>query len=215
VRLASSLTNRREYAASERNFLAAIPVLEQRLGRDHSSTFGALNNLGYLYHSRGDLAGAERIHRELLARKIALHGERHRLVGDSYQNLASALTHQSRYDESLPLHRKAYEIFKAVLNDDNFVIAVPLLSIAYAELQRGGFPAAEVAAREALQRLQQSSSVPYLQGVAQCLVGLSLERRGLVEEGAALVTDSHVLIGAASLPAPYPSLCRMTTTPAR
>ena len=32
VRLASSLTNRGEYDASEQNFLAAIPVLEARLG---------------------------------------------------------------------------------------------------------------------------------------------------------------------------------------
>jgi tetratricopeptide (TPR) repeat protein len=209
VRLASSLTNRGEYEASEQNFLAAIPVLEARLGKDHGSTLGALNNLGYLYHGRGDLGSAERIHRELLERNRSKHGDLHRAVGDSYQNLASAIMHQGRYDESLPLHRKAHETFKAVLNDDNYVIAIPLLSIAYAELQVGNVPAAENAAREALQRLGATSAARHLEGVARCLVGVSLERRGQGAEGAALVTASHALIGTVSLPDPYPELCRL------
>ena len=33
-------------------FQSAIPVLESRLGEDHSSTLSALNNLGYLYNRR-------------------------------------------------------------------------------------------------------------------------------------------------------------------
>ena len=48
VRLASSMTNYRQFEDSERNFLAAIPVLESKLGKEHSSTISALNNLGYL-----------------------------------------------------------------------------------------------------------------------------------------------------------------------
>jgi serine/threonine-protein kinase len=209
VRRASSLTNRGEYAASEQEFLAAIPVLEDRLGPDHGSTLGALNNLGYLYHGQGDLAGAERIHRELLERKLALHGPAHRAVGDSYQNLAAALTHQGRYDESLPLHRQAYEVFRQVLNDDNYVISVPLLSIAYVQLQRGEPLAAEEAAREALVRLQAVTAAPQFQGVARCLVGVALESQGRVAEGAALVSESHALMVGASLPEPYPALCRL------
>jgi len=214
VRLASSLTNRGEYDASERNFLAAIPVLEARLGPNHGSTLGALNNLGYLYHGQGNLGGAERLHRELLTRKIAKYGEQHSAVADSYQNLGSALTHQGRYEESLPMHRKAYETFKAVLNDDNYVIAIPLLSIAYVQLQRGALSPAEAAAREALDRLQAAAAVPHLQGVAQCLVGIALERSGRTDEGAALVAESHALIGSANLPEPYPRLCRISATSA-
>jgi serine/threonine-protein kinase len=211
VRLASSMTNRGDYAGSERNFLAAIPVLEARLGENHGSTLAALNNLGYLYHRRGDLAGAEQTHRELLKRNIAKHGAVHRAVGDSYQNLGGALTHQGRYAESVPLHRKAYEIFRSVLNEDNYVIAVPLLSIAFAELQRDDLVAAEAAAREALQRLEPLAGALHLQGVASCLVGLSLERQGLGAEGEALVAASHSLIGTTSLPDPYPELCRLPT----
>jgi len=209
VRLASSLTNRGEYDASEQHFLAAIPVLEARLGPNHGSTLDALNNLGYLYHGQGDLAGAERLHGELLARKITKYGEQHSAVADSYQNFGSAITHQGRYDESLPLHRKAYETFKVVLNEDNYVIAVPLLSIAYVQLRRGELAEAEAAAREALARLQATPAARHLQGVAQCLVGVSLERRGQAAEGGALIASSHALIGSASLPEPYPELCRV------
>jgi eukaryotic-like serine/threonine-protein kinase len=210
VRLASSMTNRGEYDASEQTFLAAIPVLEARLGKNHGSTLGALNNLGYLYHAQGDLGAAERIHRELLARNLAKHGEWHRAVGDSYQNLASAIMHQGRFEESLPLHRKAYETFKTVLNDDNYVTAIPLLSIAYAQLQLGDAPAAEAAAREALERLQATSAARHLEGVARCLAGLGLEQQGRVAEGAAMVAASHALIGTANLPDAYPELCRLS-----
>lgn len=214
VRLASTLTNRGDYEASEQNFLAAIPVLEAKLGKEHSSTIGALNNLGYLYHKREDLAGAERVHRELLARNLARHGAMHRLVADSYQNLGGALTYQGRYEESLPLHREAYNTFRVVLNEDNYVIAIPLLSIAFVELQRGDLPRAEAAAREAMERLASGNGGRYLDGAARCLLGVTLEQQGRAEEGAALVAAARELVGAARLPAPYPPACQPDVPPA-
>jgi hypothetical protein len=48
---------------------------------------------------------------------------------------------------------------KSVLNDDNYMIAFPLLSIAYAELQREHGAEAEAAAREALSRFLRASPV--------------------------------------------------------
>ena len=209
LRRASSLTNSGDYAAAEEIFRAVIPLLEDKLGREHGTTLGALNNLGYLHHRRGDLAGAERIHAELVRRNVAKHGAAHRAVADSYQNLAGALTHQARYDESLPLHQQAYDLFRQVLNDDNYVIAIPLLSIAYVQLQRGEAAAAEAAAREAMLRLQPGPAANHLQGVARCLLGLSLERQGHTKDGAALIAESHQLMTGASIPDPYPTLCRL------
>ena len=207
VRLASSMTIFGDYGGSERNFKAAIPVLESRLGEDDSTTLGALNNLGYLYNRRNDYANAERIHRELLERQIEKHGPVHRAVADSYQNLAGAITQLGRYDESIPLHRKAYEIYKAVLNDDNYIIAFPLLSTAYAELQRHDARAAEAAAREALSRFEASVPGTFFEGVARCLLGLSLEQEGSNEKGKALVESSRELMKTGSIPDPYPALC--------
>ena len=209
IRLASTMTMYGDFEGSEKNFLAAIPVLERQLGPEHSSTLGALNNLGYLYSRSKAEAKGEEIHRELLERRIAKNGPSHRSVGDSYQNLAGVITKQGRYDESVPLHRKAYDIYKSVLNDDNYMIAFPLLSISYAELQRARGAAAETAAREALSRFEASVPGTFLEGVARCLVGLSLEQQGKVEEGSALVDASHDLMNTGSIPDPYPALCRM------
>jgi hypothetical protein len=130
-------------------------------------------------------------------------------VADSYQNLAGAITYQGRYNESIPLHRKAYEIYREVVNDDNFVIAFPLLSISYAELHRDDGPAAEEAAREALVRFEAAVGGSYLEGIARCLLGLSLEAQGRAGEGSAMLKRSHELMSAASIPDPYPELCRI------
>jgi serine/threonine-protein kinase len=208
VRLASTMTMFGDYERSEQNFLEAIPVLEARLGKDHGSTLSALNNLGYLYHRRKDQVMAEQIHAELLERQIAKRGPVHRAVADVYQNLAGAITHLGRYDESIPLHQQAYEIYKSVLNEDNYMIAFPLLSIAYAELQRNNAAAAERAAREALSRFEATVSGTFLEGVARCLVGLSLEQQGRTAEGGAMVSSSHELMKTGSIPDPYPALCR-------
>jgi len=209
IRLASTMSTFADYEGAANNFLAAIPVLEVSLGPEHHNTLAALNNLGYLYQRSDEVAKAEEIHREVLARNIDKHGERHPTVADSYQNLAGAITSQGRYDESIPLHRKAYEIYKAVLNDDNYIIAFPLLSIANAELQRGNPTAAEAAASEALNRFQADVPGSFLEGVARCLVGLSFEEQGRIDAGSALVNSSHPLMQGASIPEPYPGLCRL------
>jgi len=210
VRMASTMTQQGDYEGSERNFLAAIPVLEARLGKDHSVTLSALNNLGYLYNSSGQQAKAEPMYRELLERQIAKNGLLHRGVADSYQNLAGSITYQGRYEESVPLHRKAYEVYKSVLNDNHYIIAFPLLSITFAELQLGHGPEAELTAREALSRFEATVPGSFLEGVAQCLVGLALEKQGRMNEGSALVNASHELMKTGSIPDPYPELCRLT-----
>jgi len=210
LRLAATLTRIGDYAESERNFLSAIPVLENQLGDDHSVTLNALNNLGYLYSFSGQQKKAEQLYRVLLERQIASNGLVHRFVGDSYQNLASTLTKQARYEESLPLHRKAYEVYKSALNDDHYIIAFPLLSITFAELQLGRGPEAELTAREALSRFGEAVPGSFLEGVAQCLVGLSLENQGKTNEGNALVNASHELMQTGNIPDPYGELCRLT-----
>jgi len=209
VRMASTMSIFGNYEDAEQSFLIAIPVLESNLGENHSVTLNALNNLGYLYHRRGDEANAEQVHRRLLERQIENNGERHRATADSYQNLASAMTQQGRYEESLPLHWKAHEIYKQVLNDDNYLIAFPLLSITYVELMRNNGADAEKSSREALTRFEATVAGTFLEGVALCLVGLSLEQQGMIDEGGEMVTRSHDLLKLGSVPDPYPDLCRM------
>jgi len=210
VRTASMMTRLGDYEGSESNFQAAIPVLETQLGKDHSVTLSAMNNLGYLYAVSGEQAKAEQMYRELLERQLVKNGLLHRFVGDSYQNLAGSITKQGRYDESVPLHRKAYEVYKSIFDDNHYMIAFPLLSITYAELQLGHGPEAELTAREALSRFEATVPGSFLEGVAQCLVGLSLEMQGNINKGNAMVFASHELMKKGSIPDPYPELCRLT-----
>lgn len=209
IELASALTQVGDYERSKQQFLEAIPVLEARSGPEHSDTLSALNNLGFLYHRSGSYQQAEEVHAEVLERQRSRWGGDSRDVADSYQNLARAIASQGRYDEALPLHREAYRVYRNVLNEDNYMIAFPLLSIAYSELERGDAAAAETAAREALQRFQATVAGTFLEGVARCLVGLSLERQGHEADGRELVESSHALLRTGSVPDPYPSLCRL------
>jgi len=210
LQLAATLTRIGDYAESEHIFLVAIPVLENQLGDEHSVTLSALNNLGYLYAFSGQQQKAEQLYRQLLERQIVKNGLVHRFVGDSYQNLAKVITTQGRYKESIPLHRNAYEVYKTIMNNKHYIIAFPLLSISFAELQLDHGPEAEAAAREALTRFEATVPGSFLVGVAQCLVGLSLEKQGRINEGNALVNESHELMEKGSIPDPYPEICRLT-----
>lgn len=209
VRLASTMTSYGDYENSEKNFRDAVPVMEAKLGENHSSTLSALNNLGYLYSFKGDQLKAEEIHRALLQRNIAKHGPVHRAVADSYQNLAAAVHDQGRLQEAIPLHRSAYEIYKEIFNDKHYIIAFPLMSMAKVEIALGEGLAAESIAREALERLQVTAPGTFLEGVALCLVGLSLEEQGQIDEGSALIESAHPMMETGNIPDPYPALCRL------
>jgi len=89
------------------------------------------------------------------------------------------------------------------------MIAFPLLSIAKVELERGNAKAAEIASREALTRFNSTASGTFLEGVARCLIGLSLEQQGRVDEGGVMVESSHPLMATGNIPDPYPELCRL------
>jgi tetratricopeptide (TPR) repeat protein len=192
------------------NYTHGIRILESQLGRKHAATTKALQDYGGAMNVSGNHAESESIFRELVDRLVEQHGELHKTVADNYQNLATTITYQGRYDESVPLHRKAYEIYKAVLDDDNYIIAFPLLSIASIGVEQGNPQVAEPIAREALDRLQSTLPGTYVEGVALCLVGLSLEQQGNTPEGTAMVNDSHELILKRDVLVPkYLKLCRV------
>ena len=207
AQLATTYSSHSEFENSEKHFLIAIDIYERRVGRNHGSRVSALNNLGVLYVSSHHFDRAEQIHRELLQINIEKYGEQHRAVASSYQNLATAIYKQGRYDEAIPLHRKAIEIYRVTLNDDNPLHGYPLLSISTAELQRGNPIAAESAAREALAIFKATPAAgSMVEGIAACLVGVSLEARGLADEGRAVIRESRSLLSG-GIPDPYTELC--------
>jgi serine/threonine-protein kinase len=212
LRLASTLTDKGEYQAAEQHFRAAIPVLETQLGEDHAATMNALNNLGYLYARRGAQQKAEALFTTLRERQAEKFGPVSRQVADSTQNLAGALTKQGRYDESIPLHWQAHELFNEVVGPEHYVAAFPLLSIAFAELQRGHAAKAEAAASLAKGIFEAAMPDSFLVGVATCLTGLAIQQQGGLRQGQAMVAASRELMRKGSVPAPYPELCGLEPT---
>ncbi len=73
----------------------------------------------------------------------------------------------------------------------------------------GAWSIEKLIAREALSRFEASVPGSFLEGVAQCLVGLSLEKQGRTKEGNDLVIGSHVLMQKGGVPDPYPAVCRL------
>lgn len=204
----STASNQRRFDESETALRAALEIYEARLGRAHSATVSAQNNLAVLLMRKGDLKGAERAFSELLEMSEHKFGPGHSLVASHYQNLATVIGRQGRFAEALPLHRRAYEIYSDTL-PDNPVTAYPQISIAYAELQVPDAAAAERAAREALRLLGTSATNAYAIGVAKCLAGLSLERQGFSDEGALLLDEARAALTELPVDPVYRSACRL------
>jgi serine/threonine-protein kinase len=199
----------RDFTAARAKYETGLAIYDSQLGPNHADTVIHYNNYGFLLLSAGDFAGAEAIHRTLVDRFIVLRGENHKLVADNYQNLAGAISRQGRFDEALPLHRKAYEVYLAS-GWDHYRTVYPLLSIAYIEIESGDAAAAESAAMTALERFREAVPGSYLEGVAQCLVGLAREQQGDVATGGKLLRQSHPLMQQVDLSGtPYPALCRL------
>lgn len=196
-----------DFARSEAEFDAAIAIYEPRLGRSHSATIGVLNNLGILYHNMRDFARAEDTHRELLQYVLHTYGSEHRLVGNAYQNLATTISRQGRYEDAIPLHHRALKAYGTYTDHNIPELAYPLISLALAELQTGDATKAGQHAREALEHLVATGAGNYPVGVATCLLGRSLQAQGQAAEGSALANDSDRLLSAIALQEPYRSMC--------
>ena len=206
---ATQLSATGDHARAEAAFHEAITLYESRIGRDHGATLAALNNLGSLYLAMGEYVRGEELLRDVLSRAERKYGSGHRQVANAYQNLATHIARQGRYADAIPVHRRAYEIYRTVLTADHEVHALPLMSIAYAELQLGEFDSAESSALSALAVLEKKAPDTYLVGVARCLVGLALEGGGEAATGAAWVVGSHALLTESNVTEPYRSACRL------
>ncbi|MGA8205369.1 MAG: serine/threonine-protein kinase [Woeseiaceae bacterium] len=204
---ATTLSGHRDYAAAEKRFRAALQIYEARIGRDHSATLSTLNNLGVMYLRADDFARAESVFREVLDRYTRKYGSQHHLVAASYQNLATAISRQERYAESMPLHRKAFEIYAAVMPTSSFEPALPLLTLAYAQLQLQEYADAEVSATQATAMLENSAPDTYIFAVAQCLAGLAIRSQGRADEGQALLDKSRPLILGSDVSNNYYAAC--------
>jgi tetratricopeptide (TPR) repeat protein len=79
-------------------------------GERHPDTATSYNNLALVLNARGDLPGAEAMHRKALGIYLATLGERHPSIASSYNNLAMMLHARGDLPGAEAMHRKALAI---------------------------------------------------------------------------------------------------------
>lgn len=210
VQVASTLTTLGEYEEAEVRYLETLPLLERQLGPRHPDVLSTQNNLGILYGAWQRYAEAEAIHADLLQRNLEIFGPVSRAAGDSYQNLATAVARQDRYDEAITLHRHAFDTYAQVFGEPHHTTALPLLSTAYIQLLQHD-EQAEVTAQDALVRLRRALPDSPLVGIAECLVATSREQQG-VDVDPELLADARRLMSRGKVPSPYAELCGVATS---
>lgn len=94
----------------------ALEALRQSVGPDHQRTIIALSNLATFRVTAGDLAGAERDYRDLLARQERLQGADHPVTSQVRLSLATVLTQQSGSTPGDPRLNEAERQLQLALN---------------------------------------------------------------------------------------------------
>jgi tetratricopeptide (TPR) repeat protein len=108
----------------------ALELSELRLGPNHPSTAGAINNLAQLLKATNHLAEAEPLMRRALAIDEASYGNDHPAVARDLNNLAGLLQATNRLAEAEPLMRRALATDEASYCKDHPEVARDLNNLA-------------------------------------------------------------------------------------
>jgi tetratricopeptide (TPR) repeat protein/predicted Ser/Thr protein kinase len=93
----------------------SIRLRTAQLGADHPDTLTSKNALALLYHSQGQYAKAETLHKEVLEARAAKLGAGHRDTLVSKNNLALLYMDQGQYGRAEPLLKEVLEVNTARL----------------------------------------------------------------------------------------------------
>lgn len=92
-----------KFALAEQHYLRSLETLENKRGRESESVACVYNNLGSLYYAAGFPDQAKEMFEDGLQIRIAVLGENHRDVAQSYCNLATAC-HELKDNEGSQKH---------------------------------------------------------------------------------------------------------------
>jgi len=98
-------------ALAEQHYLRSLETLENKRGRESESVACVYNNLGSLYYAAGFPDQAKEMFEDGLKIRLAVLGEKHRDVAQSYCNLATAC-HELKDNEG---SKKHFETSLAIL----------------------------------------------------------------------------------------------------
>ncbi len=163
----------------------ALRALQQSVGPDHQRTIVALSNLATFRVTAGDLDGAERDYRDLLARQERLQGADHPVTSQVRLSLATVLTRPrgatpepSRLDEAETQLRQALAAYESRLGVTHPQVGATLDRLSDLALARGR-PAEALPLAERAVAILRRSRGPEHRTTADALAGLALAHRRL------------------------------------
>ena len=98
---------------------AALEVLENIFGLEHSKTLGSMANLAWTYWHQGQWNEAEKLSLRVMEARIRVLGEEHPDTLESMSNLASTYRNQGRWDEAEKLSLRVMEARIRVLGEEH------------------------------------------------------------------------------------------------
>ncbi|HUE15523.1 MAG TPA: tetratricopeptide repeat protein [Planctomycetaceae bacterium] len=127
-----------------------LAIRKQALGEADPQYAESLNNLAFLYQSRGDDAKAEPLYLQALAIRKKVLGEAHPDYAESLNNLAALYQSRRDFTKAELLYRQASEIWKHVLGEAHPDYATSLNNLAVLYKSQGDYAKAEPLYRQAL-----------------------------------------------------------------
>ena len=167
-----------QVAKRQRAFGQAVKSLEKAAGhfqacKDRSWQGTALHEAGRTCQAAGDADGALKFYRRTLDLRLALHGENHRLVATTLNNLGVAYAALGAYADARVQHRRALAIRRKLHGDrDHGDVAWSLRNLGFVSWQMGD----------------------YRRALDYCRQALAMRQR-LFPNGGTLVIDSLVSVG--------------------
>ncbi|GAB5533924.1 MAG: serine/threonine-protein kinase [Rubricoccaceae bacterium] len=126
--LATLLYNMGAYAEADTLFQKVLAEYRETLGA-HPQTAQVLSDYAAVLNAEGNSDEAIEAHREALAIRRDVFGDKHPRVAQSLSYLGWALQSQGRADEAEPLYREALEIRRAAFGAEHTSVANSLLML--------------------------------------------------------------------------------------
>ena len=184
--------NREDWAGARERYSEALPIWRAAAVADEE--VHTLAQLGWAFYKEGKPDDAEPILTDVLARRRAMYGEGHRLVGDSYEKLAGVALARGNVAQAESLSISGLEIRRTVFGPRSPAVAGQLLNVAFMRERQSDTSGAIPLLRESLAITQEGRpetdpNVVYAQqwlGVDLCATGATAEGDSLLRRAVAV-----------------------------
>lgn len=128
-----------------------VVTIDRRCNGPRSeATSASLGNLALLLHTKGDLAGAEKLCRQALATAIRGAGPKSHAAATCFNNLGGILVDKGGPAEARRAYQQALDVMREVLGDEHPDVATALINLAALHHSEGEFARSASLLRRAL-----------------------------------------------------------------